>query len=170
VTGLSLTGVRRNTSSPDIFNSGDLNFFDEEIVAIAASGGLFALQMDAGNNIDSRKIKLHPDFQQKESALKRSTRIIWCQIQYIAELLDNAGMFAWDSVSIGSDFDGNINPLPGILTAADFEPMAKELVQLAENFLSAGTLSLPMNKTIAAEEIVDRFLFLNTVNFLKEYY
>ncbi len=170
VTGLSLSGERRKTSSPDIFNSGDLNFFDEEIIAIAASGGLFALQMDAGNNIDSRKIKLHPDFQQKESALKRSTRIIWYQIQYIAELLDGAGMFAWDSVSIGSDFDGNINPLPGILTAADFEPMAKELIVLADNFLARETLSLPQNKNISADEIVDRFLFSNTVNFLKEYY
>ncbi len=170
VNGLSLNRNRRVYKCPDIFNESDLNFFDEEIIEIASSGGVFGLQMDMGNNVDAKKRRWHPSFRNKESELKRSARIIWCQIQYIAELLDEAELFAWGCTSIGSDFDGNINPLPGILTAADFEPMAKELIILADNFLSGGVLSLQMNNTITAEEIVDRFLFSNTVNFLKEFY
>jgi microsomal dipeptidase-like Zn-dependent dipeptidase len=170
VNGLSLNGKRRNCTCPDIFNESDLNFFDEEIIAIARSGGIFGLQMDMGNNVDARKVKLHPAFKGKESELKKSARIIWCQIQYIAELLDSAALYAWDCVSIGSDFDGNINPLPGILTAADFEPMAKELILLAGDFLSANSLLLTANKVISADEIVEQFLFTNTVHFLKRFY
>lgn len=170
VTGLSMNGTRRLSHCPDIFNTTDLNFFDEEIIAIAKSGGLFALQMDMGNNADAKKIKRNLPVAKNENALKRSARIIWCQVQYIAELLDRNDMFAWGCISIGSDFDGNINPLPGILTAADFEPMAKELISMANEFLAANLLSLPQNRTVSAEEIVERFIFSNTVNFLKEFY
>jgi microsomal dipeptidase-like Zn-dependent dipeptidase len=170
VTGLSLKGTRRASGCPDIFNATDLNFFDEEIIEIARSHGMFALQMDMGNNADAKKIKSNLPLIKNETSLKRSARIIWYQIQYIAELLDSNNLFAWDCISIGSDFDGNINPLPGILTAADFEPLSKELVGLAGKFLSSGILSMAENREVPAEEVVDRFMFSNTVKFLKEFY
>jgi hypothetical protein len=131
---------------------------------------MFALQMDMGNNADAKKIKSNLPLIKNETSLKRSARIIWYQIQYIAELLDSNNLFAWDCISIGSDFDGNINPLPGILTAADFEPLSKELVGLAGKFLSSGILSMAENREVPAEELEDRYMFSNTLQLLKEFY
>ena len=100
----------------------------------------------------------------------KSIQIIWNQLQYIAELLDSEGLYAWGCTSIGSDFDGSINPFPEILTATGFSHLANELVEPVEIFLSSYPFKLAENKNISSIEIVDRFIYLNTVNFLQLFY
>lgn len=170
VTGLSTSQTKQHTGCLDIFNANDINFFDEEIAEIARSGGLFAIQMDMAINADLRKIKKFFSENPGEAPVKKSARIIWNQLQYIAEVCDNNGLPAWNCTAVGSDFDGSIHPFPGVLTAAGLEPLSKELVVLAERFISAKTLSLQENRTITAGEIVERFVYTNTVNFLKAFY
>ncbi len=169
VTGLSFSGSKRATTCLDIFNTNDLNFFDEEIMEVAKSGGLFAIQMDIGNNADLQKLKTVLSANYSRS-LKTSAQIIWNQLQYIAELLDSEGLYAWGCTSIGSDFDGSINPFPEILTATGFSHLANELVEPVEIFLSSYPFKLAENKNISSIEIVDRFIYLNTVNFLQLFY
>ena len=72
--------------------------------------------------------------------------------------------------AVGSDFDGSINPFPGILTAESFYPLSKELIVLAGNFLEKKSLSLPVNLQITAEEIIGLFLYDNLHIFLKNNY
>lgn len=170
VTGLSLNGGRANTGCYDIFNAADINFYDEEIIAVAASGGLFALQMDICINADLKKLKAGLPVIPGETPLHRSARIIWNQLQHIAMVLDSNGMFAWGTTAIGSDFDGSINPFPGILTSESFEPLSKELLHLAGDFITQKKLSLPQNAQCSPEEIIDGFMYGNTVRFLQEYF
>lgn len=169
VTGQTIGGDK-TTSCPDIFNANDLNFFDEEILAIAASGGLLAIQMDIAVNADPKKLKGFLKDIQKETSIRKSARIIWNQLQHIAEVCDKAGYFAWGSTSVGSDFDGSIHPFPGILTATGLQPLAMELVFLANHFLVKKALSVPENRNITAEEIVERFMYTNIEVFLKKYF
>ncbi len=154
----------------DIFNAESINFYDEEIVAIANSGGLLGLQMDR---------TIHTGFQKQNktfaaSAIHPSIRgsaiIIWNQLQYIAHLLDSQGIFCWGITAVGSDFDGSINPFPGILTAENFKPLSEELCLLANRFQEQQTLSLPENKNISPEEIIDHFFYGNLHRFLENNY
>lgn len=168
VTGLSITGHKSNTGCYDIFNTGSINFNDEEIIAISKSGGLFALQMDIGINADLKKLRNNMPAVVNENTHRRSAKIIWNQLQHIAVLLDNHGLFSWGITAVGSDFDGSINPFPGMLTAEGFEPVAKELVILADNFLSLKTLKLAQNMHTSTEEIVDLFFYGNMASFLKK--
>lgn len=170
VTGLSFNGQKINAGCYDIFNEASINFYDEEIIAIAKSGGLFALQMDIGINTDLKKLKSNMPRIANEIPHRSSARIIWNQLQHIAVLLDKLGMFCWGTAAVGSDFDGGINPLPGIFTAEGFEPVAKELEILAGNFLARNTLTLAQNIHTTAEEIVDLFFYGNMVSFLKKNY
>lgn len=170
VTGLSYSGEHINNGCYDIFNTADINFFDEEIIAIAASGGLFALQMDICIQADLDKLKRNLPLLRSETPLQRSAKIIWNQLQHIAVLLDQNGSFAWGTTAIGSDFDGSINPFPGILSAEGFEPLARELVVLAGNFLAQKRMIQPENKQPDAEEIIGRFMYGNTAGFLKTYF
>ena len=170
VTGLSLNGQSINNACLDIFNRESINFYDEEIIAITKSGGLFGLQMDIGIHADIKKLKNNMPLVAKETALIRSAGIIWNQLQHIAVLLDSNGLFSWGSTAVGSDFDGSINPFPGILTAESFAPLAEELIVLAGNFLEKKTLSLPVNIQITAEEIIGLFLYDNLHRFLKNNY
>ena len=170
VTGITFSGSRQVNGCYDIFNTGDINFFDEEVLAIAGSGGLLGIQMDIGNNADLTKLAKGLPRVPGESALKRSARIIWNQLQHIALLLDSKGLFAWDTACIGSDFDGSINPFPGILTVAGFEPLSFELLPLADDFLKSRSLTLPENQEITAEEIIDKFFYGNTMRFLRDFF
>lgn len=170
VTGLSFNGKSINTSCLDIFNPESINFYDEEIIAITKSGGLFGLQMDIGIHVDTKKLKCNMPLSANDTALSRSAGIIWNQLQHIAVLLDSNGLFSWGSTAVGSDFDGSINPFPGILTAEGFEPLAQELVLLAQNFLSGSSLLHSENSQMSAEEIIDLFFYSNMVSFLKKNY
>jgi microsomal dipeptidase-like Zn-dependent dipeptidase len=170
VTGLSFGGYRSNTGCLDIFNPESINFYDEEIIAIARSGGLFGLQMDMGIHTDLKKIKINMTGFAGETPIRRSARIIWNQLQHIAGMLDAHGLFCWGNTSVGSDFDGSINPFPGILTVEGFEPLSRELKVLAREFLCQQTLSLPANNQLSPEEIIDLFLYGNLHRFLKNNY
>lgn len=170
VTGLSFNGNSINAACLDIFNPENINFYDDEIIAITKSGGLFGLQMDIGIHVDTKKLKCNMPLSAKDTALSRSAGIIWNQLQHIAVLLDSNGLFSWGSTAVGSDFDGSINPFPGILTAESFEPLSKELIVLARNFLEKKWFTLPINMQISAEEIIGLFLYDNLHIFLKNNY
>ena len=170
VTGRSIGADTCSTTCTDIFNTGNLNFFDEEIVEVVRSGGLFAIQMDRAVNTDALKLKSFLQAHKGEPPIRTSARIIWNQLQHIAEVCDRAGLYAWGSTAVGSDFDGSICPFPGVLTAAGLEPLAQELAPLASAFLSSHPFSLFENRNITPEEVIDRFMYSNTVTFLRQFY
>lgn len=169
--GVRFDGMATLSYEEQLFYASDINFFDEEILNIGRSGGLFAIQFDSrriagqqtlasiGRNIYSKNLTL------------QSSRIVWNQIRHVAELLDKEGYFAWGTACIGSDFDGTINPLNGILTVEDFQAMTNALLSLADQYLK-GTprLSLAENCKITPEEIVERFCIRNTIDFLQNHY
>lgn len=169
----ALTGrsIRNNeVSSPivNIFNEAELNFYDEEIIKLVQSGGLFAFQMDLNIHVDIRRVKGLFKFKNINQHLEISAELIWSQLQHFAEVCDRSGLFAWGNTCLGTDFDGSIYPFPAILTAEALEPLSKELEKLADNFLKKSRLSVRENYAILGNEIVERFFFTNTVQFLQK--
>jgi microsomal dipeptidase-like Zn-dependent dipeptidase len=167
VTGKTLNGRNNNPHSLDFFNENNINFFDEEIIKVVASRGIFAIQMDLNINCNIRKIKSY--FKKKVSKLdiKDSAKIIWNQIQHFAFVCDRKGLFAWGNICLGTDFDGSIFPFPGILTAKELESLSHELVKLARDFQKLSILEKPENHQIYPEEIIERFMYKNIELFLK---
>lgn len=171
VTGTTLKGERPVGEPKGTFNEGDINFFDEELVEIAESGGLFALQ------VDRRRLAGLPLLRQSRKGFRKSNhrelsaQIVWNQIQHVAEVLNMAGLPAWDMVTIGSDFDGNINPLYGYRTAKDLPSLAEDMLPLAAQYLQKRhDFLMPENRHITPEEIVQKFAFQNAADFLKLHY
>ncbi len=170
VTGTAFSGEQNNTSCFEVFNPESINFYDEEIIAIALSGGLFGLQMDMGIHIGFKKLKTIKLPSANQSVIAKSAAVIWNQLRHIAVLLDSRGLFCWGVTAVGSDFDGSINPFPGILTAEGFKPLSEELILLARDFMGKQLLVLPENRLFSAEEIIDLFFYGNLYRFLKENY
>lgn len=171
VTGLKLDGTQTPGLKGHLFNPADINFFDEEIVDIARSGGVFAIQFDR-RRIASNEILRKLKWELRASAAHALTaRIIWNQVQHIAELLDRHQLYAWGTASIGSDFDGTINPLSGLLTMRDFPRTMQALLSLADEYLKKpNRLSMPENKGISPEEVIHRFSFQNIFDFISRHY
>jgi hypothetical protein len=171
VTGTNLSGEQKGSLDSSLFSGDDINFFDEEIVGISRTQGLFALQMDA-NRLANRKISKKSIFNlDSKEAISHSATIIWRQIQHIAEVLDKEKLYAWNTACIGSDFDGTINPLNGVWTAEYLPLLTQALLSEAQLYCETNhTLKVDKNKQIDPEEIIDRFIYANTINFLKKYY
>lgn len=170
VNGLSLQNTKKRKTS-NLFYAADINFFDEEIEHIGEFGGLFAIQFDTRRIAKAKLVNksLKSLFKKKDPSL--AAFVIWKQQQYIAELLDRKGLFAWGVSCIGSDYDGTINPLPDIWTAEYFPDLYECLLILVNRYLSnPNPLSLKENRQITAEEVLNRFFLDNTVKFLKEFY
>jgi hypothetical protein len=170
VTGTGLSGSGSGNSDCT-FCGDDINFFDEELIKVVETGGVFGLQMDSNRLAQAAKVKSSLRHLFSPYSFLDSVRIIWLQLQHFAEVLDRQQLFGWGNMTIGSDFDGTINPLNGIWTAENYQAMAEQLVVQADAYLkSSNPLRLSENKNISAEEIVERFVYRNAVDFVKRYY
>ncbi len=78
---------------------------------------------------------------------------------------------AWGAACIGSDYDGTIDPLPGVWTAEYFPVLREPLIELASSYLRRpDRLTMAENRDITAEEVVERFFIGNTVEFLRKFF
>ncbi|MCF6348924.1 MAG: dipeptidase [Flavobacteriaceae bacterium] len=150
-------------------NTVEINFFNEEIIRIAKSKGIFGLQLD------ERRIASKQTLKNTKHSLKRSkimhyrSELLWNQVQHILEILDNEGLFAWDCLAIGSDFDGIIDPLNAFWTSEELPYLADFLERHTYNYMKTASFKVKENK-LDADEIIDRIMSLNGLNFLKSNY
>lgn len=150
-------------------NSADINFFDEELILLAKRGGIFGLQLDERRVVSKDTLKNTKKSPRRNKIMHYRSELLWYQIQHIAETLDKAGLFAWDNIVIGSDFDGIIDPLNSFWTSEELPYLADFLERHAYDYLSKNLFNLPENN-IKADEIIDRIMSTNGLNFLKKYY
>ncbi|WP_452221785.1 membrane dipeptidase [Lacinutrix salivirga] len=170
---------KRSIAEPDssdyeyssAFMSADINFYDSEIIKIAKSKGLFGIQLDE-RRIGSKKAIARSKvyFPSKKRRLKRKTLLIWRQVKHCALVINAENLFCWDTVAIGSDFDGIINPMKGLWTSENLKDVKEHLVFHANNFLTDYSNQLLEINKISAKEIVERLLFINVTQFLEKNY
>ncbi|NNM22164.1 MAG: peptidase M19 [Flavobacteriaceae bacterium] len=172
--------AHRSIDNPDVsdyperaeyFNNIDINFYDDELIRIARSNGLFGIQLDArriGSKKAIRKSKML--FVRKSRHMRKKAMLVWRQIEHAAEVLDNEGMFCWGIQSIGSDFDGIVDPINGIWTAENIGDMGNALVKHAQAYMEDHRENLNHFNRITPEAIVERVLRLNAMEFVKRNY
>jgi hypothetical protein len=151
------------------FNGRDINFYDDEIVRIAKSGGIFGLQIDKRQLTNT---KVSKKINRKRSCVKKSkiwTELIWKQIRHIAELLDRNNLPAWDIISIGTDFDGITTPPDGYWTSRELIQLYGNLFNYATAYLRPRPFSFSANN-ISPEKIMNKIFYGNASEFLKKYY
>ena len=172
----AVNGLRSDNEKveDDLFNYGkfqpdDINLYDDEIVRIAKSGGLFGIQFD------ERRVASETEFKNAGATLNRrrmlfyKSKLIWNQIQHIAEVLNRHGLYAWGIQCIGTDNDGMVNPLNGFWTAEEMPLFDSYLEKHAYNFIaSAQSDNLENYNKMKAADIVERFMRGNAYNFLKK--
>jgi microsomal dipeptidase-like Zn-dependent dipeptidase len=150
----------------------DINFYDEDLLRIARSGGLLGLQLDerrVGSPAALRKAKGH---LQRRKILFHWAGLVWNQVQHVAELLDKHNLFAWGTLALGTDFDGIVDPINGYWTHEELPLLSDYLLKHAHNYLTgSGNLSLTLaaNRAVDAEEVVSRIMADNALAFLLKY-
>lgn len=161
--------VEDNPFTQGKFQSDDINIFDDEIVRIARSGGLLGIQFDERRVGSEMEVKKAGNHLNRRKMLFHQSKLIWNQIQHIAEVLNRHDMFAWDIQCIGTDYDGMVNPLNGFWTAEEMPLFDSYLEKHAYNFIaSAQSDNLKNYNKMTASEIVERFMHGNAYHFLKK--
>lgn len=151
------------------FQSDDINFFDLELVRIADSGGLFGIQFDERRVGSKNELKKTGPFLSRRKMLFHKSKLIWNQIQHIAEVLNRNNKYAWGIQSIGSDYDGMVNSLNGFWSSEDMPLFDSYLEKHAYNFIaSSQSDNLKDFNKIKAADIVERFMHSNAYEFLKK--
>ena len=150
-------------------NPVDINFFDEEIIRIAKSKGIFGLQLDERRIASKNTLKNTKHSTRRSKIMHYRSELLWNQIQHFLEVLDGEGLFAWDCMAIGSDFDGIIDPLNGFWTSEELPFLADFLERHAYNYMKDAKLNVKENR-IDADEIIERVMSSNGYKFLKNNY
>jgi microsomal dipeptidase-like Zn-dependent dipeptidase len=161
-----------NEKDKHLFLQEDINFYDDEIIKIAETNGLFGIQLDERRIVAAGDAELKKSHRlERRKVLFHSSVLIWRQIQHIAELLDSKGLFAWGIQSLGSDFDGMINPLNGYWTVENYPTLSDYLLIQAHNYRKDFPNNLTQSHNrIDPEEIVDRIMGINTYQFIQKNY
>ena len=160
-----------NTNTSGLFKDVDINFFDDELIRIATSGGIFGIQLDERRVASKSALRWARFRLRRREMLSRRSRLVWNQIQHIAETLDREGKFAWGIQCLGSDFDGLIDPINGFWGAEEMGLLDSYLEKHANNYLDT-TRSRhlkPINR-IDPDEIVERFMHINAYEFFRKYF
>ena len=150
-------------------NPVEINFYDAEIIELAKSGGLIGLQLDERRIASRASLKATKRSAFRNKIMHYRSELLWRQVQHIAETLDREGLFAWDCMAIGSDFDGIIDSLNGFWTAEEIPFLADFLERHAYNYLQSATWKLSRNR-IEADEVIRRIFSGNGHHFLEKHF
>lgn len=148
----------------------DINFYDDEILRVAKSGGIFGLQLDERRVANEQTLKAtkHSLFINKIRHYR--AELLWNQIRHIAELLDRNDMYAWNCMALGTDFEGVINPLNGYLTAETLVHLEEYVERWAYDYMNGAGKQLKPYNCITPSEVVNRIFHSNGVAFMKKYF
>ncbi|MCX7606932.1 MAG: membrane dipeptidase [Bacteroidia bacterium] len=152
----------RHRVKSDGFNPWDINLHDEDLVAISKSGGLIGLIMDERVLAGERLL------QSVRSGESHPLEPLFQQIRYIYLTLVRSGISpvqAFETLCIGSDFDGFIDPIDAIPTVREYPTVLYPgLVRFFEE-----EYSLFHEVGLPPEGLADGFCFLNGVRFWKRF-
>ncbi len=161
--------VPSNATTSKKMNPVTINFYDDEIIRLAKSGGIVGLQLDERRIASKGTLKKTKHSLFRNKIMHYRSELLWNQIQHIAELLDRNDLFAWNCMAIGSDFDGIIDSLNGFWTSEELPYLADFLERHAYNYLQTAVINNEYNK-IGADEVVIRVMSKNAHNFMKKYF
>ncbi|MBC9798079.1 membrane dipeptidase [Sinomicrobium weinanense] len=152
-------------------NPVDINIFNDELIRIAKSEGILGLQLD------ERRIAGKETLEEVKHSVWRSkimhyrSELLWYQVQHILEVLDHAGLFAWDCMALGTDYDGIIDPLNSFWTSEELPYLADFLERHAYNYMESDAPELRVKENrIEADEIVARIFSENALRFLERHF
>ena len=153
------------------FRTDDINFYDFELVKIGKTQGLFGIQLDE-RRISGKSARKALKRAKPQEVPFVASKMVWNQIQHIAEVLDAHGLPAWSIQSLGTDFDGIVDPIDGFFTAAHFKNLYELLLGHAEQYIQNEMPTRIKNvfNHLSAKEIIDAFVRENAMRFLSVHF
>jgi len=162
-----------------LFNSWSINVSDQEMVDICHSRGLVGLNfdqriltghwmMEQSKNLTHQQIK-----ENTEEVVKFwTTQLAFNMLGMVEAVVNNQQLAAadkvkvWDTISIGSDFDGMINPIDAFIVSDEFKDLRSALAKYMPMMGNFSKCAMGLS----LDEILDKVMYDNVVNFVVRNY
>ncbi|MBN2664020.1 MAG: hypothetical protein JXR68_10255 [Bacteroidales bacterium] len=155
------------------YSNYEVNIASQEVEAIYNSGGLIGINFD--QNVLSKKPKNEQCDDSFSNDTKNWTPEDWAgliidnllsMVQALDNNIDELNDNVWNIFTIGSDFDGFIDPLNSFATASKFPELKKTLIQV----LNDKSLFKKYSFGLSSNKVVEKFMGQNLINFAKKHY
>ncbi len=159
------------------FNPWSINLYDDELVRVHETRGLIGLIFDERVLAGGKKVKLLRAHLDGRGGLRNPFRsysrteacacLLADQVEHIVRTVYQsntsvAKVDVWNCICLGTDFDGQINPLDSFTKSTDFPRLRKALgTLLAESRFTA------LLQGLTVEQVLDKICFQNVVEFLR---
>lgn len=168
------TDDRRQAHQYGKFYAWNINLCDEDILMIFKTGGIIGL------SFDKRMLGVaHKKSIEKKEGLN-SILSFWnnlkafLQVIYTNKSIDEAVKInAWDMISIGTDFDGYIDPVSSYKTALQLFQFKADLIQCINDEIKNNPeldCLKDLGSSLSVEEAVEKFCYTNALAFCKKHY
>ncbi len=162
-----------------VFNPWSINLSNEEIAHIVNSNGIIGLNLDqrvlSGNAVieQSKKISKCDIRNNRSNVVAFWTNQVAENLLGIINAIQNSNLInnekkenAWNYISIGSDFDGMINPVDAFIVADEFKNLREALTKYMPEMNGFNSAS----KNLSIEEIMDKVMYDNVLDFVRNNY
>jgi hypothetical protein len=155
-----------------LFNAWNINMCDEDIKMIFKTNGLFGLSFD-------QRILGVPKAQKESNDLQNNILALWKNIKAVVEVIYKDDTIPsvdkkniWNCITIGTDFEGLIDPINQYNCVLDFETFREDLVRVIDKERANKTSAAVQDfkSTSDVEMVVDRFCFGNAEEFVVRNY
>ncbi|MBL7900904.1 MAG: membrane dipeptidase [Bacteroidia bacterium] len=176
-------GAGRGTGYSDKsvkFYDRDINLDETDVIEIVSSNGIIGLEMDQRIMGMNELTGLQRKWRAAKLALmsKRKKEMFWAEpvmhnILWIVEVIERynrskgSNLNAWEHISLGTDFDGIINPLNQYWEASRLPSMREALRTLLHDYFNG------RNRTVTPQDtdgVLDKIFYSNALRFLQQYY
>ncbi|CAA6820029.1 MAG: Unknown protein [uncultured Aureispira sp.] len=164
----------RVTTEEGPFYAWGINFCDEDISMIHATGGLFGLSFDkrmlgvSSKGREEKKEQIN-NINAMWNNIKAVLRVVYTDINLTAAEKQQA----WDMLAIGTDFDGYIDPITTYKTAIELNQFKADLLaKIKEEAAKENPLECVayFNETFTPELVVDKICYNNALDFTLKHY
>ncbi|MCH2044207.1 MAG: hypothetical protein MK212_08680 [Saprospiraceae bacterium] len=152
------------------FYANNINFCDEDVQIVAQTGGLIGLCFDR------RILGMNKKAEEEQTGLG----VLWANLKGMLQAIctqENTTLTdwqkAWSYFSIGSDFDGYIDPVSEFKTTLNFEDFARELLKKIKEEIAAKDSAECIrcfDDTFTPELAVEAIVYQNAENFVRKHY
>lgn len=166
------------------FNYWNINLSDEDVEMIVTTGGMIGLNLDQRVLGIMFKMQLQhlllPALFKHPKERGNNIHIILNNLLGMAEAIrkknlglhrfDPQGYSVWNCFSLGTDFDGGIDPVDEYASVAKMETLHRDLKVAFEEAWEAGKLTDFVEKPEHIDLILDLFFYENAYRFLKQHF
>lgn len=146
------------------FHNWAINISDEEIRIIAGTRGLIGLMVDKGILASKVRLEKISEFEDPELIKEAMLELIAQNIFQIVSAV--GGKQGWDTIALGTDFDGSITHLDPYFEASRLPHLREDLVA----FLKRRRYAEHLWFGYEPEEMVRKVMQTNALNFLERHY